>query len=324
MRNFVRALITLLLLTPTLGNCNELHLIDGQPVLLYKIINWWGDCLDNLKARGLAADALPKAAEGEPSPWSLPDCRRFCGSELAFRMMGGAQITYDPGGGRLRIRFAPWLERSLATPGEEIPPEIRSSWLNPAIFPQGEGLLTDGATLFSFRGVSEESALGVTRMGVSLGVVLRGRIVAMRAGTIVLGAEAGAGAPDGRPENSGQGAGAPSVSLVNLDTEEVLAEFPVDASPVTPHDVIPAQGFPEVEGSPEMEGSSEGEGAVTYWKRTSAKRRATAIMLVSRKSLPTSNGWAFDGDDEASSGGVERRGGAIAILAARLPFRTDG
>jgi hypothetical protein len=50
-RKYLTILLLITLFTPVFGLATEKYYIDQQPVLLYKIINWWNNCLpDDFKA----------------------------------------------------------------------------------------------------------------------------------------------------------------------------------------------------------------------------------------------------------------------------------
>ncbi len=62
------------------GLCSEAYYIDGNRVLLYKIINWWNDCLPG-------------------------DSDLLCGSSLTYNNKEEIQLQYDMSGGELTLKL---------------------------------------------------------------------------------------------------------------------------------------------------------------------------------------------------------------------------
>lgn len=147
---------------------NFAYTIDDQPVLLYKIIQWWYDAQ--------AADA----------PW-------VCGRTLACHTTDPIQITYVQSDRRLSLRFEAGFAElvSAGAPEAGVPSmDLRATGLDPNYFGDVTAkLCPDPACALGricVEGVAPDQADRLAAMGDRLEVVLAGTVCGLVDGRIAL------------------------------------------------------------------------------------------------------------------------------------------
>lgn len=206
----LRHLVTLLALVcfPGAGAAGiDTCAIDGQPVLLYKIIQWWYD------------------APASEAPWA-------CGRTLACRTRDPIQITYAQNDRRLTLRFeAAFAELVSAGAPQTGKPsvDLRATGLDPNYF----GIITakllqdpvNALGRLCFEGVATDQADRLAAMANRLEVVLSGPVCGLVDGRIAL--THGQGLLKVCPASASPATESPSVTLILRDrhTAAVLAIF---------------------------------------------------------------------------------------------------
>jgi hypothetical protein len=193
---FSLALLSSLCLNSGGAHGSEICTINGNTVLLYKIINFWYDC-------------LPEEAD------------QLCGARLECRSREQARIEYQTTASVLKIHIPSGFARLVSVAGGR---HLQCTWLNQAYFGGGQALdLTDdtGAEGFTFTGIKEAQARSIRAMAKEIRVEIKGGISGLLNGKIAL--------YQGRdflktcPEEA---EGTPAlVKLVNSRTREVLAVY---------------------------------------------------------------------------------------------------
>lgn len=175
------------------GFGRETYFIDGQRVLLYKVINFWYTSLEG---------------EGE----------LFCGKPLSLKIRGMA-VSHEADTGRLRLRpGSQWTEYLCV--GD---PALVLQRLHPGYFQQphtGTVALSDvvenGVPVFP---VDPETAARLRAMASELALCLQGTITGLANGKIAL---AGCGQA---LKTCGADPGTPSLKIIHVPADEILAEF---------------------------------------------------------------------------------------------------
>jgi hypothetical protein len=204
-------LLLCLLLAVQHAFCAETYYIDDQPLLLYKVINWW-------------YDSLP-AESGRP-----------CGKSIKCRNEGNAGVEYDALKKEVSINIRGGLAGMLLTfktCGDCYgPSRFRCTWLNRNVFKGGKAavLVVDSTVVqgFSFSPVEREQAGIIQTMADDLRIELEGVIGGLADGRIAL--HASDGLLKHCPAVSDDQADAYPILLriVNSKTNVVLSEFTMD------------------------------------------------------------------------------------------------
>lgn len=204
--------LLLLLLFSTAGvvpcrAANFAYSIDGQPVLLYKIIQWWYD------------------APATEVPW-------ICGRTLACRTMDPIQITFSQADRRLTFRFEAGFAE-LVSAGAPTTGSLLAGaaivWLNSDYFDAATTEICPRSAntpgRFCLEAVTRDRADGVVAMAAGLEVVLSGPIRGLLDGRIALGDTEGplkACPPNGAPATASQPV---TLTLRQRASDTVLAIF---------------------------------------------------------------------------------------------------
>jgi len=207
-RILLTIVLAFVLLTPVTGMAIERYYIDQQPVLLYKIINWWYNCLPD-------------------------DCDLFCGKTIFCANQGNVNIENNKQGSDLILRvngkFGEMLSPFRQSEAFFGPNRLQCKWLNEKYF--GDGVAEDskdtvnGVSKFHYRSVSDRHVELLKEVEKDMGVILTGVIGGFINGKIALH-QAGK-MPNhcsiGNTDNQEQ---FPiTMKIVNSRTAEVLAEY---------------------------------------------------------------------------------------------------
>ena len=97
------------ILIPCFGFGYEKYYIDNEPVLLYKIINWWHDCISN-------------------------NCSRFCDRRVKYVNNGTVHIKYNRSNSVLTLKFTePFADLLIPLKQNDRdfgPSRFKCTWLN--------------------------------------------------------------------------------------------------------------------------------------------------------------------------------------------------
>ena len=215
-----RRLICLSLLISFAGGAHcaaETYAIDNQPVLLYKIIQWWYD------------------EPGTGAAW-------FCGRTLACRSREPIRAVYEPGSRRLTLLVEEGFDDLVALGAWDGSGGLRAAWLNSAWFDidLASAMIytrrSDHRWRLVFQGVSvaaAEKAVAMAPEGLCLR--LEGPIRGLQDGRIAL--HDAAHLIQRCPANSRAHRKSVTVTLSNARTREVLAVFSTQVAgdrPITP------------------------------------------------------------------------------------------
>ena len=190
--------------------CSEDYYIDGNPILLYKVINWWYDC-------------LPK------------ESKQLCGHLIKCESNGDARVEYIEAEKKLKLKikggFADLLSISKPCGQSFGPSYLKCTWLNKKYFGTGEAvdipnespLINDfiihnvgkyhGRLIYSIEKYMVFELEGV------IGGLLNGKIALHQAGNFI---------KDWPAADHGRGNGFPvSLKIINSNTKEALANYSV-------------------------------------------------------------------------------------------------
>jgi len=206
--------------------CSDIYRINDRPVLLYKIIQAWENCLEN-EAALMGRPEKPSALSGSPEENHLPISK--CGHLQGARITGisEARLTAAPSASESEIVLSPspvWRDSLLDT--ESIYQLAgRCIFLNSAFFNGSDRIQTvwkNGA--FRFFNLPPAAAARLRRDAEMINIRIEGTIQGVRNGKITL-----------FPANEkplpcpGTATGIPSaaatLSLISNRIEEVLATF---------------------------------------------------------------------------------------------------
>ena len=168
-RYLLAVLFMLVLFRPSAASGAESYYIEGSRVLLYKIINWWYDCLPE-------------------------DSRMLCGLPVRCDTSGEAVIRYREADSQLTLGLARDLagQLSLFAPctGGPGPARLRCTWLNRAYFGRAAAapVIQDGGsvTALVFHRVGRQYHRRLQAVENSIRIELTGRIGGLMDGKIAL------------------------------------------------------------------------------------------------------------------------------------------
>ena len=198
----------ILILTPASGAATEKYYIDQQPVLLYKIINWWNNCLPD-------------------------DCDLFCGKTIAYTDQGNVNIERNSQGDDLTLRvngtFAQMISPFRQSKAFFGPNRLQCKWLNEKYF--GNGIAEDftdtanGVSKLRFQSVSHRHAELLKTVEKDIGVVLSGVIGGLMNSKIALHQAGKMPNHCVKVRTNGQEQYPIHMKIINAQTTEVLAEY---------------------------------------------------------------------------------------------------
>lgn len=157
--------IAVLLMAHQKACCTENYAIDNQRVLLYKIINWWYDCLPE-------------------------ESTRLCGSRIRYENRGNARILYDGSRKKLILGidggFADMLALFRQCNGCPGPSHFECSWLNRTYFGKGRAKMFGQRHPITIENVDKNQARIIRSMAHHLVFVVEGVISGLMNGRIAL------------------------------------------------------------------------------------------------------------------------------------------
>jgi hypothetical protein len=206
MKSFLRIAFIVLCFSHT-AHCTEIYSIDGNQVLLYKIINWWYDC-------------LPEESD------------LLCGSLIKCQNKGNAQVEYNQSENILKILITGGFADLLSVFRERGqgfgPAYLHCTWLNKdymgddnaAIIPDKLQTLNS----FTFQKVGQSQARRIRDIEKDILFELEGVIFGLMNGKIALyqGDNLLKTCPDARQEGI-----YPCLKIINGNTNETLAKYSV-------------------------------------------------------------------------------------------------
>lgn len=202
--------LSLLLITSQGAFCSETYFIDNNRVLLYKIINWWYDCLSE-------------------------ESTQLCGSLIKCRNKGDARVRYDETRKFLQLQinggFANLL--SIFKNCEQCfgPSHLKCTWLNKKYFGGGKAAIISNEVPaisgFTFHGVDKDHSRIIQSIESEIELELEGKVGGLLNGKIALHKAGNSlkSCPDisqDRADNF-----ITSLKFINSHTKEILAEYSV-------------------------------------------------------------------------------------------------
>lgn len=197
-----------LLLSPNPVAGTEAYCIDGSPVLLYKIINWWYDCPPE-------------------------DSHRFCGSRISCTGQGDVRVTWDRTTRTLRLAPAVGFADLLAAAPPGRAGTRAAAWtctfINRKYFGDARTAALTGTDAFAgplvFCPVTARAARNLQMIADDLQLVVEGTITGLQNGRIAL--HRCGGRLRACPETPAGSFSSPPISLTitNARTHEFLARY---------------------------------------------------------------------------------------------------
>ncbi|GAB6145977.1 hypothetical protein JCM12294_34170 [Desulfocicer niacini] len=190
------------------AHCTEIYYISNNRVLLYKIINWWYDCL--------------------PEESNL-----ICGSIIKCKSKGDTQVVYDETEMKLKLQinggFAEQVSIFKQCEQCEGPSYLKCTWLNKKYFGNGEAAIISNnlsaINAFILNNIDTRHGRAVQsiekdiefELEGSIGGLLNGRIALHQSGKFIKTCSAAyLGLSDNFPV---------SLKIINSKTKEVLAIY---------------------------------------------------------------------------------------------------
>jgi len=187
--------------------CSETYYIDNNRVLLYKVINWWYDCL--------------------PEESSL-----LCGSLIKCQSKGNVQVEYNEAEMILSLQikggFANLL--SIFKQCEQcFGPYLKCTWLNKKFFGRGEALIVSNEvptmSAFIINNIDKKQGRLIRSIEKDIIFELEGVIGGLLNGKIALH-QAGNFIKDCSGDLQNRNDSSPiSLKIINPHTKEVLAKY---------------------------------------------------------------------------------------------------
>lgn len=188
--------------------CSETYYIDNNRVLLYKVINWWYDCLPE-------------------------ESNQLCGRCIKWQSKGNAQVEYNETEMILKLQIKGGFADLLSTIKQcELcfdPPYLKCTWLNKKYFGSGKAVIVSNElpamSAFIIHNVDKKQGRLVRSLekdiifeleGV-IGGLLNGKIALHRTGNFI---KTCPGTPESRDDSSPI-----SLKIINAHTKEVLAKY---------------------------------------------------------------------------------------------------
>ena len=193
------AILLLFFIFPGLCSGKESYSIDGESVLMYKIIDWWEDCSSNrkqifymkpdpLETQQAFEQRRKKALE------QYKDCDQFKGKLLEYNITGNVQIEYKKETQELHIIFDEDIGSLLIldsqtdkNPGSLI---FKCIKLNEKNFSASDmfncGYAKINKNTFFFMNISPEDAVKIKKNSSEIGAVIKANIVGMENSRIII------------------------------------------------------------------------------------------------------------------------------------------
>lgn len=195
---------------PGYAECSEEYYINGNPVLLYKTINFWYDCRPE-------------------------DSSQLCGSVIQCKNKGNVRIQYNDVEMELKLTvekgFADLLGIFKSCKDCFGPSYLKSTRLNKTYFGSGNAVIpTDknpAIDSYIFNSMDKAHALRIQSIKDFLGLELEGVVCGLMNGKIALH-HAGEWLKDCPLESERHWENYPiTIKIVNFKTKEILAEYAV-------------------------------------------------------------------------------------------------
>jgi len=190
------------------ASCAENYYIDNNRVLLYKIINWWYDC-------------LPEETD------------RLCGSRLKYENRGNAKAEFNNAERTLKLNvkggftdLISIFKQCKTCPG---PSCLKCVWLNEKYFKNSEAMNIyknfAGPSIFVFKNITKKQARQIKNMEKNLIFVLEGTISGLINNKIALHRAGNFLKPC--PDHSQIKNENPPIflTIINTATNEILAKY---------------------------------------------------------------------------------------------------
>lgn len=191
--NYLLAAILLILLAFP-GSCfsEENYSIDGESVLMYKIIDWWEDCSSNRKQIfHMKPDSLETQQAFEhrrkKALKQYKDCDRLKGKVLEYNIRGEVQIEYQKENQELHMIFdediGSLMTLNSQRLNESASPVFKCIRLNEKIFSTSDifncGYAKINKNNFLFINISPEDAVKIKKNSSEIGALIKGNIGGM-------------------------------------------------------------------------------------------------------------------------------------------------
>ena len=193
-----------LLSRPHSAFCSQGYYLDGNPALLYKVINWWYDCLPG-------------------------ESQKLCGHSVTYRSQGDLQVEYHEDQSIIKIKLNSMVSEriSILKPTAQAPLYLICAQLNETYFGNASAhpvpVAPSTVGPFEFRNMTSIYARKIQAIRENLGFEIEGRIGGLIDGRIALHTDGEF--LKGCPMNTGITYGPLRVKLVNFGTKEVLSEY---------------------------------------------------------------------------------------------------
>ena len=201
-------ILLLLICTPayphTIFSSDEYY-IDGQLTLLYKVVNWWYDCLSN-------------------------ECNMFCGHAIKCTNQGNARVEYNEATKILRVNvehgFADMLSVFKNCDRRFGLSHLDCTWYNPKYFEGVKPAPVSNLSQYVFHGIYKKQAQAIRSMRNDLLFVVEGSIGGLsKDGTVSL-YQSGAFLKKCPQKADDKGNNFPIiVKIMNAKTNEMLAQY---------------------------------------------------------------------------------------------------
>ncbi len=159
------AVMVILFMVRQIAYCEEYYHIDNQRVLLYKVINWWYDCLPE-------------------------ESTQLCGSRIKYENRGNTRILHDDSGKKLTLGidggFAELLVLFKQCHGCRGPSHFVCTWLNRKYFGKGRAKMFGRHQSFIFENVDRSQARAIRSVQHNLVFVVEGVIGGLMNGQVAL------------------------------------------------------------------------------------------------------------------------------------------
>lgn len=190
---------------PHIVFCYEEYYIDDQVTLLYKVINWWYDCLPE-------------------------ECDIFCGDAVKCTNQGNARIEYNENVKLLRFTVQYGLADMLSVidncAGCTGPSHLKCIWQDPKYFEGAKPAAVSNLSRYDFYGIDGKQAQAIKSIGDAISFVVEGNICGLlKDGTISLH-QSGAFLRSCPKRSDNEIDNPPiSVKIMNAKTNRMLARY---------------------------------------------------------------------------------------------------
>jgi len=180
--------------------CSETYYIDGNRVLLYKIINWWYDCL--------------------PEKSNL-----LCGNSIKYQNQGESQVEFNETESRLKFQIYKGFAKLLSIG----PSYLKCTWLNKKYFGNGKAAIVSNTwpsiSPFIINNINKRYGRQIQDIQKDIMFELDGVIEGLQNGKIALDQEGNFLKTCPKASHNNDNAFPVFVRIINSKTEEVLAKY---------------------------------------------------------------------------------------------------